>query len=801
MTAALASIPAGTGTQTRNIYASSWLGIDNTGATDSRAGFLTFLAACSGTGLTGVVDCPIKLVIGTDYTKPIFIRSGNNLACTLGGELRIDNSFIMGFVFHHSTDVWWRDVTIQYVGVGCPLDPTVAPYGNGTVPTIDGQQNDITMKNDLIANFGNSFSGSGSSLYTGRVNAQAILMIKGQAQRVRFDNLRVYTAVGANASVFAPVVVACDAQWLPNTVVSNNNQAVTATTACIAQDIDFNSPRFDGFYMGFVGGGCIKISNSKYWRYSDLQDSSGNNPGGAGPLGQWFAPPHAIYLSDTDPSFPIAMREITNGYDYGMYVGGATRRSAGSGSLLSLKISPTQNTIVDGWTSLRPDGCMDILTNVSGNAFGTIRNICGVYDSRTLTSNGGSVWGIRFPSQTPYNFMVLENISMRDVNPSPVSFPIASMTNAANTNCCIRGLKIYLQDWTGTGYPGMGLSGQNMTLDADYYFNVYSAEQTFRGSICNQGTELITNSYVDLRLYGYRLFPIAFTAPPSGTSATLSANWGHSSGSYLVQFSSNEDRFVTLTNGAATATWTGAIVGLATTAASGTGSTATISYIGQGPAALVGSSVVVSGVTPTGFNGTFTVTASTTGSVSYANTTVGPQTVAGTILPFTVATAQNALANNYGGYRQRLLNIAGGRAIGNRIRIMDVTNGLETLVTNGVAHDTWSQQCTVTPTGATFDLPLSIPSTHFITEVSMNIVTSLGTGNGLTTVGLGWSGSPTALLAAQAITSGTNPATPFAGSIAGSNGKTLRFTPTAGTFDGTGVVLVSVTCESIYGAG
>jgi len=45
----------------------------------------------------------------------------------------------------------------------------------------------------------------------------------------------------------------------------------------------------------------------------------------------------------------------------------------------------------------------------------------------------------------------------------------------------------------------------------------------------------------------------------------------------------------------------------------------------------------VSGITPSGYNGTYTVTASSNGSVSYANTTTGAQTVAGTISSSTPA--------------------------------------------------------------------------------------------------------------------------------------------------------------------
>jgi len=71
---------------------------------------------------------------------------------------------------------------------------------------------------------------------------------------------------------------------------------------------------------------------------------------------------------------------------------------------------------------------------------------------------------------------------------------------------------------------------------------------------------------------------------------------------------------------------------LTTTAASGNGTTATLTFTRQNlvPYA-VGDTITVSGLSPTGYNGSYVVTACTTTSVSYANATIGSQTHAGTI--------------------------------------------------------------------------------------------------------------------------------------------------------------------------
>jgi hypothetical protein len=61
---------------------------------------------------------------------------------------------------------------------------------------------------------------------------------------------------------------------------------------------------------------------------------------------------------------------------------------------------------------------------------------------------------------------------------------------------------------------------------------------------------------------------------------------------------------------------------LAVTGASGNGTTATLTF-STSYLITVGSTISVSGLTPTGYNGTYVVTASTTNTVSYANATTG----------------------------------------------------------------------------------------------------------------------------------------------------------------------------------
>lgn len=72
---------------------------------------------------------------------------------------------------------------------------------------------------------------------------------------------------------------------------------------------------------------------------------------------------------------------------------------------------------------------------------------------------------------------------------------------------------------------------------------------------------------------------------------------------------------------------------ITTTGASGTGSTAIITFASQSRQPfVVNDSITITGVTPSGYNGTYKVTAATSTSVSYSNSTTGSQTVAGNIV-------------------------------------------------------------------------------------------------------------------------------------------------------------------------
>ena len=71
---------------------------------------------------------------------------------------------------------------------------------------------------------------------------------------------------------------------------------------------------------------------------------------------------------------------------------------------------------------------------------------------------------------------------------------------------------------------------------------------------------------------------------------------------------------------------------LQTTGASGTGTTATLTFATQAaPPFSIGEDIVITGMAPYGYNGAGIVTACNTSSVSYLSTAAGPQTIIGTV--------------------------------------------------------------------------------------------------------------------------------------------------------------------------
>lgn len=145
---------------------------------------------------------------------------------------------------------------------------------------------------------------------------------------------------------------------------------------------------------------------------------------------------------------------------------------------------------------------------------------------------------------------------------------------------------------------------------------------------------------------------ISFGAPSAGTGNALTLTPNSNGNSFFG--SAPNDATVTnrLTVGQLRSSGgTFALSGTVTpTAFSGTGSTATVTFAAiSGMVIPVGSSVTISGATPSGYNGTYTVTASTNTTVSFASSTTGALSVAGSMAYAMPAQRVFSMVSNWSG--------------------------------------------------------------------------------------------------------------------------------------------------------
>ncbi len=337
------------------------------------------------------------------------------------------------------------------------------------------------------------------------------------------------------------------------------------------------------------------------------------------------------------------------------------------------------------------------------------------------------VWGLRFPNPSAFTNLVIDNVTLIDLAPASTVFPFEPLGNNANQNVSATNVKVYLNNWpaAATNYPGFEMAGNQMTLQAEIHFAADDAQETFRGVFANQGSALATNSDFDIKLFGWRQFTVNFATAPAS-----GATGGASNPLASPWTQSTGTYFVTFTNG-------NQRYALLTN-----GSTA----VGSWGAALT----------------------STVGST---------------------ASAGGALAVNYANYRNRIGLGQNGPGFSSRLHVVDVSNGLEQTVENGLETESWTQSWVGTPTGSSFATPISFPASFGVDRRGW-AATSLDTTNGLTGVNVGWSGSTSALVTGGAVNVGLGGLPAFAPVT--SAGTPILLTPVGGTFGTTGTAQVVV---------
>lgn len=439
------------------------------GTADDSDGVARAFAAARHAAFTLVVDCPVRLKIGMDIARPIFVDDGTTVVFTGTGKFFVDNVFIPAFVIADSNDVTFADWNVEY-DASLPVNPKVGGYVkngqqlNGSLPP--NAFNDLALTPWLAANRGIVFDksqGNVNAKWNTATNSCAVFFLTGDTSNVRVTGMKLYVPKGANGERFIPVAFSLT----PNV---KRNAKVTATSPFSAQyfavphDLTFANIELDGTYMGWVGGIRNAVfENIRSHRYGDLQDAQGGTIGG---VGKWFAPPHLFYFSYVptgDPELFNKNVQIKNVVDDGPRVG--TPRDKGgsdsvSGYALSLKLGCVDCS-VDTYTTTRPDGFMDVLA--ADNM--TVSNVNATYDSNFLND---TFPGWRFPS-SPYHNLRFENIVLKDSAPISLRKPIGDAGNQANQNIVFKNVRAEFNQWKGPeASPLPAIAGQGTDAGLTY---------------------------------------------------------------------------------------------------------------------------------------------------------------------------------------------------------------------------------------------------------------------------------------------------------------------------------------------
>jgi hypothetical protein len=427
-----------------------------------------FAAAKHG-AFTLSVDCPVRIHIGMDISRPIFIDDGTTVEFTGSGKFTVDNTFLPAFVIANSSNITLTNWNVEY-DASLPVNPSTGGYEqNGQFVAGDAPGSafsDIRLTRWLTANRAvvfDSSAGHAASSWPGPTNMCAIFLMMGDSSNVAVTGMRVAVPAGVGGNSFVPVVFSINPDF-------KSGQTVTAATPSTGQHIalphalTFSNISFDGTYMGWVGSAQnATFENIQSQRYGDLQDAQGGNVGG---VNKWFAPPHLFYLkysATDDPALYNQNIQIDHVIDQGIRVGIARDRGGSdtqSGNALSLKLGCVSCSVND-YTSARPDGFLDLMTS---NGL-TISNVVASYDSSFLNN---IYPGWRFPAP-PYSNVSFENVTLTDMAESTLYQPIANSYATANQNLTISGVRVTLNRWKGPAtLPLPTIAGQNNNLALDY---------------------------------------------------------------------------------------------------------------------------------------------------------------------------------------------------------------------------------------------------------------------------------------------------------------------------------------------
>jgi hypothetical protein len=439
-----------------------WVTCD--GRADDTAAAAKAFSAARRHAFTLLVDCPVRLHVGSDIGRPVFIEDGTSVTFSGSGEFIIDNVLQPAFVIANSADVTLTGWSIRYVG-SLPADPDTRGFEQGGqfVARAGHFQpaaafNDMQLSAWLTRNRGVTFDqgqGHVSAVWAGPTNTSSLFFVTGDVARLRVTGMKLYVPADVTADRFIPMAFSFSKNYRGNQVVTAKTP-LTAQYVAVPHDLTFSDIDLDGTYMGWQGNlQDATFVHIRSHRYADLQDKDGGQVGGTG---KWFAPPHLFYLNyakDGDPGLfdrRIALRDVI---DSGPRIGQARDRGDGgslSGYATSLKIGG-MDIVVDQYRSTRPDGFLDLLASDGVK----ISNVVATYDSSFLHD---LYPGWRFPD-SPYRNVTIENVVLTDLAAKTVQRPIGNSGNTSNDHVVLRNIEVRMNHWDGGGSPQPAIAGQH----------------------------------------------------------------------------------------------------------------------------------------------------------------------------------------------------------------------------------------------------------------------------------------------------------------------------------------------------
>lgn len=468
---------------------SAW--VSCSGTSDDSLGAATAFSAAKNHAFTLVVDCPVFIHSGLDIDRAIFIEDGTTVEFTGAGKFIVDDIFHPAFVIANSNNITLTDWNVEFDG-SLPVNENVLGYMQNSQWVVKGGAgqpsnafNDERLTPWLKTNKNIVFDtsqGPVNSYWAGTTNTCAMFFMVGDSSNVNVTGMHVYAPSTAGGNSFIPVVFSFNLGYKSNQTVTVKTP-VTSQYIAVPHNLTFSDTVLDGTYMSWVGTGQnIVIENTQSLRYGDLQDANGGTVGG---IGKWFAPPHLFYFnynSAGDPGLFNTGIQIKNVLDNGPRVGTARDKGGSdtiSGNALSLKIG-CHSCSVDTYTSLRPDGFLDVLDS---NGL-TISNVTASYDSAFI-NNVYPGW--RFPKSL-YENLTFANISLTDTAAATVQAPIGNASETTNENLNFKNVNVMMIKWSGNGLPLPIIGGTQNKIALDF---LMSANAT-RVTTAEQGAVSVT---------------------------------------------------------------------------------------------------------------------------------------------------------------------------------------------------------------------------------------------------------------------------------------------------------------------